>query len=67
MDMSEPLRLPEGYNIELQLGGPDLLLLKRGDGSTVAAVEIFAFGSEPDQMSVPEPDQIRQMAWDDAG
>lgn len=58
MDVSEPLRLPEGYGIEMHRGDPDLLILKRGDGSTVAAFEISAFG--------PEPDQIMQMAADDA-
>ena len=56
--MSEPLRLPEGYNIEMQRGEPDLLILKRSDGSPVAAFEISAFG--------PEPDQIMRMAADDA-
>lgn len=56
--MSEPLRLPEGYGLEMRRGDPDLLLLKRSDGSTVAAFEVCAFG--------PEPDQIVRMAWDDA-
>lgn len=56
--MSEPLRLPEGYGMEMQRGDPDLLILKRSDGSAVAAFKISAFG--------PEPDQIMRMAWDDA-
>lgn len=56
--MSEPLRLPEGYNMEMRRGDPDLLVLIRPDGSPVAAFEISAFG--------PEPDQIMRMAWDDA-
>lgn len=42
----------------MQRGEPDLLILKRADGSPVAAFEISAFG--------PEPDQIMRMAWDDA-
>lgn len=56
--VSEPLRLPEGYGIEMHRGDPDLLVLKRSDGSAVAAFEISAFG--------PEPDQIMRMAVDDA-
>lgn len=58
MGVSEPLRLPEGYNIGMQRGEPDLLLLKRADGSAIAAFEISAFG--------PEPDQIMRVAADDA-
>lgn len=42
----------------MQRGDPDLLILKRADGSPVAAFEISAFG--------PEPDQIMRMATDDA-
>lgn len=56
--MSEPLRLPEDYNMEMHRGDPDLLVLKRPDGSPVVAFEISAFG--------PEPDQIMRTAWDDA-
>lgn len=44
--------------MEMQRGEPDLLILKRADGSPVATFEISAFG--------PEPDQIMRMAWDDA-
>lgn len=56
--MSRPLRLPEGYNLEMRRGEPDLLVLKRPDESSVVAFEISAFG--------PEPDQIMRMATDDA-
>lgn len=58
MSVPQPLRLPEGYDLELQRGDPDYLVLKRGDGTPLAAFEFSAIG--------PDPAQIMQMAWDDA-
>lgn len=56
--MSEPLRLPEGYGLEMQRGELDYLVLKRPDGTLVAAFEFSAVG--------PGPSRIMQIAWEDA-
>lgn len=56
--MAEPSRLPEGYSLDLRRGEPDLLILKRSDGSSVVAFEISGLG--------PDPDRIMKMAADDA-
>lgn len=54
MSKTEPLRLPEGYTIEVESG---LLTLKRPDRSPVAAFEFSAMG--------PDPFRIWEMDWDD--
>jgi hypothetical protein len=48
-------RLPEGYSIEAE--GPKLLLLRRADGSVVAAFAFSAFG--------PTPETLREAAEED--
>lgn len=56
--VEEPSQLPQGYSLDLRRGEPDLLILKRPDGSSVAAFEISGLG--------PDPDRILQIARDDA-
>ncbi len=48
-------RLPPGYSLEAK--GPDLLVLRRPDGSVVAAFAFSAFG--------PTPESIRETAEED--
>lgn len=55
MGESEPPHLPEGYKIEAE---SDLLILKRPDGSPVAAFEFSAIGLELKR--------LWEIAWDDA-
>lgn len=56
--MAKPLRLPEGYSLEMRRGDRDYLLLARPDGTTVVAFEFSAVG--------PDPGQIMQVAQEDA-
>jgi hypothetical protein len=56
------LRLPDGYTIEPietreHSGEETILMLKRADGSVVAAFEFSALG--------PGPKRIWEIAWDD--
>ena len=56
------LKLPDGYTIEPiepheHSGEETLLVLKRTDGSAVAAFEFSALG--------PGPTRIWELAWDD--
>jgi len=47
--------LPEGYSVEAE--GENLLLLRRADGSAVAAYAFSAFG--------PTPETLREAAEED--
>lgn len=53
------LKLPDGYTIEPHehSGDETLLVLKRADGSAVAAFEFAALG--------PSPKRIWELAWED--
>lgn len=60
-EYSHTLRLPEGYTIQPMERDPDerqLLVLKRADGSAVAAFEFSALG--------PGPRRIWEIAVEDA-
>jgi hypothetical protein len=60
-------RLPEGYSIEAE--GPNLLLLRRADGSVVAAFAFSAFGPTPETMREAAEEDLRSLrrGWRGSG
>ena len=59
-------RLPPGYSLEA--GGPSRLVLKRADGSVVAAFAFSAFGPTPEAIrEAAEEDRLRRRTPGSAG
>src|SRR5215211_1301439 len=52
-------RLPEGYSVEAE--GGDLLLLRRADGSAVAAFAFSAFGPTPETLREAAEEDLRRL------
>jgi hypothetical protein len=62
-------RLPEGYSIEAE--GENLLLLRRADGSVVAAFAFSAFGPTPGTLREAAEEDLQRLrrdrrAWEGA-
>jgi len=62
-------RLPEDYSIAAE--GPDLLLLRRADGSVVAAFAFSAFGPTPETLREAAEEDLQRLrrdrrAWEGA-
>jgi hypothetical protein len=55
--------LPKGYSVEAE--GENVLLLRRADGSSVAAYAFSAFGPTPETLrEAAEEDLRRDLRWD---
>jgi hypothetical protein len=52
-------RLPEGYSIEAE--GPNLLLLRRADGSVLAAFAFSAFEPTPETLREAAEEDLRRL------